>query len=119
MSCAARAVTTHGHAGVAVLLTGLSGSEVDDRPRAARALLERTDRTVSMLDGDIVRRMLSSSLGFSREHRELNIRRIGYVAAEVVRHGGIAVCAPIAPYAATRAEFEPWSSRSASCCWFT
>ena len=94
-------------AGVAVLLTGLSGSGKSTIARALHdSLLERTDRTVSMLDGDIVRRMLSSELGFSRSHRELNVRRIGYVAAEVARHGGIAICAPIAPYASTRREFR-------------
>jgi sulfate adenylyltransferase len=94
-------------AGVAVLFTGLSGSGKSTLARALReALLERTDRTVSMLDGDIVRRMLSSELGFSRSHRELNVRRIGYVAAEVARHGGIAICAPIAPYTSTRHEFR-------------
>jgi sulfate adenylyltransferase len=55
-----------------------------------------------MLDGDLVRKHLSSELGFSREHRDLNILRIGYVASEITRHGGVAICAPIAPYAATR-----------------
>jgi sulfate adenylyltransferase len=59
---------------------------------------------VTLLDGDLVRKHLSSELGFSREHRDLNIRRIGYVAAEIVRHGGIALCAPIAPYDAVRRE---------------
>jgi sulfate adenylyltransferase len=66
------------------------------------ALLERGDRTVSLLDGDLVRRLLSAGLSFSREDRDLNIARIGYVATEVARHGGIAICAPIAPYAAAR-----------------
>jgi sulfate adenylyltransferase len=66
--------------------------------------VRRSGRTVSLLDGDVVRRMLSKGLTFSREDRELNIRRIGYVAAEITRHGGVAVCAPIAPYAAGRAE---------------
>jgi sulfate adenylyltransferase len=94
-----------GGRGVTVLLTGYSGSGKSTIARAlCDALLERTDRTVTLLDGDLVRRLLSSELTFSREHRELNVRRIGYVAAEVTRHGGIAVCAPIAPYASTRAE---------------
>jgi sulfate adenylyltransferase len=56
------------------------------------------------VDGDVARRMLSAGLGFSRADRELNVRRIGWVAAEITRHGGLAVCAPIAPYASTRAE---------------
>ena len=60
-------------------------------------------RSVTLLDGDIVRRHLSSELGFSREHRDLNILRIGFVASEITKHGGIAICAPIAPYAETRA----------------
>ena len=55
-----------------------------------------------MLDGDVVRKNLSSELGFSKEHRDLNILRIGYVASEITKNGGIAICAPIAPYAATR-----------------
>jgi sulfate adenylyltransferase len=55
-----------------------------------------------MLDGDLVRKHLSSELGFSKEHRDINIRRIGYVASEITKSGGIAICAPIAPYDATR-----------------
>jgi sulfate adenylyltransferase len=90
--------------GVVVFFTGLSGSGKSTLARDLRdALLERGDRTVSLLDGDLVRRLLSAGLTFSREDRDLNIARIGYVAAEVARHGGIAVCAPIAPYAAARA----------------
>jgi sulfate adenylyltransferase len=91
--------------GVTVLFTGLSGSGKSTVANAVHAaLLERTQRTVTLLDGDVVRTMLSSELGFSREHRDLNVRRIGYVAAEVTRHGGVALCAPIAPYASLRAE---------------
>ena len=60
------------------------------------------DRPVTLLDGDIVRKNLSSELGFSKEHRDLNIRRIGYVASEITKNGGIAICAPIAPYATIR-----------------
>src|SRR5262247_3519955 len=66
--------------------------------------LARSGRSVTLLDGDAVRRHLSSELGFSREHRDLNIRRIGYVASEITKHGGIAICAPIAPYGSTRRE---------------
>jgi len=65
-------------------------------------LLERGGRSLTVLDGDQVRKNLSSELGFSREHRDLNIRRIGYVASEITKAGGIAICAPIAPYDATR-----------------
>src|SRR5438045_9483447 len=59
-------------------------------------------RPVTILDGDLVRKHLSSELGFSKEHRDINIRRIGYVASEITKNGGIAICAPIAPYDATR-----------------
>jgi sulfate adenylyltransferase len=91
--------------GVTVFFTGLSGSGKSTVARGlVDLLLERGGRTVSLLDGDVVRRLLSHGLTFSRADRDLNIRRIGYVAAEVTRHGGIAVCAPIAPYADTRAE---------------
>jgi sulfate adenylyltransferase len=90
--------------GVVVFFTGLSGSGKSTLARDLRdALLERGDRTVSLLDGDLVRRLLSAGLSFSRADRDLNIARIGYVAAEVARHGGVAICAPIAPYAAARA----------------
>ena len=89
--------------GLVVFFTGLSGSGKSTLARDLRdALLERGDRTVSLLDGDLVRRLLSAGLTFSREDRDLNIARIGYVATEVARHGGIAICAPIAPYAAAR-----------------
>jgi sulfate adenylyltransferase len=91
--------------GLVIFLTGLSGSGKSTIAKALRdAVNERGDRTVSLLDGDLVRSLLSAGLTFSREDRDLNIARIGYVAAEVARHGGIAICAPIAPYAAARAQ---------------
>lgn len=91
--------------GLTVFFTGLSGSGKSTVARGlADAVIERGGRTVSLLDGDVVRRLLSAGLSFSKADRDLNIRRIGYVAAEVTRHGGLAICAPIAPYAATRAE---------------
>src|SRR6266566_5977534 len=65
-------------------------------------LLEMGGRSVTLLDGDVVRKHLSSELGFSKEHRDINIRRIGYVASEITKNGGIAICAPIAPYDRTR-----------------
>ncbi|REE96152.1 adenylyl-sulfate kinase [Thermomonospora umbrina] len=91
--------------GITVFFTGLSGSGKSTVARGlADALVERGGRTVTLLDGDEVRRLLSAGLTFSKADRDLNIRRIGYVAAEITRHGGVAICAPIAPYAATRAE---------------
>jgi sulfate adenylyltransferase len=89
--------------GLVVLFTGLSGSGKSTLARALHdLLLERGDRTVTSLDGDVVRRHLSKGLGFSREDRETNIARIGWVAAEISRHGGIAICSPIAPFDETR-----------------
>ena len=89
--------------GFTVFFTGLSGSGKSTIANALMVkLMEIGGRHVSLLDGDIVRKNLSSELGFSKEHRDLNIRRIGYVASEITKHGGIAICAPIAPYAATR-----------------
>jgi sulfate adenylyltransferase len=64
------------------------------------------DRPVTLLDGDIVRQNLSRELGFSKEHRDINVRRIGFVASEITKNRGIAICAPIAPYAETRAEIR-------------
>jgi sulfate adenylyltransferase len=91
--------------GVTTFFTGLSGSGKSTIAKAfAERVAEDSSRTVSLLDGDEVRRLLSSGLTFSREDRDLNIRRIGYVAAEVTRHGGVAVCAPIAPFDAARRE---------------
>ncbi len=89
--------------GLTLFFTGLSGSGKSTIAAALSARLSgQYHRPVSLLDGDRVRRLLSSGLGFSRPDREINVRRIGWVAAEVSRHGGIAVCAPIAPYASTR-----------------
>jgi len=89
--------------GFTVFFTGLSGSGKSTIANALMVkLMEMGDRPVTLLDGDIVRKNLSSELGFSKEHRDLNIRRIGYVASEITKNRGIAICAPIAPYAATR-----------------
>jgi sulfate adenylyltransferase len=89
--------------GLVVLFTGFSGSGKSTLARdLTQHIVMNTRRTVSLLDGDDVRRLLSSGLGFDRASRDLNVRRIGYVASEIARHGGIAVCAPIAPYASSR-----------------
>jgi sulfate adenylyltransferase len=89
--------------GVTIFFTGLSGS---GKSTIANVLLtkflETGGRPVTLLDGDLVRKHLSSELGFSKEHRDINIRRIGYVASEITKNGGIAICAPIAPYDAVR-----------------
>ena len=91
--------------GFTLFLTGLSGAGKSTLSQALKATLESEHRrAVTLLDGDVVREMLSSGLTFSRADRELNIRRIGFVAGEVVRHGGICVCAAVAPYASARAE---------------
>jgi sulfate adenylyltransferase len=89
--------------GFVVFFTGLSGAGKSTVANALMVkLLENGDRKVTLLDGDIVRKNLSSELGFSHEHRNLNILRIGFVATEIAKNGGIAICAPIAPYSATR-----------------
>jgi sulfate adenylyltransferase len=89
--------------GLTIFFSGLSGS---GKSTIANVLmtkfLEVGGRPVTMLDGDLVRKHLSSELGFSKEHRDINIRRIGYVASEITKNGGIAICAPIAPYDLTR-----------------
>lgn len=89
--------------GFTIFFTGLSGSGKSTVAQILIAkLMEIDDRPVTLLDGDIVRKNLSSELGFSKEHRDLNIRRIGFVASEITKNRGTAVCAPIAPYLATR-----------------
>jgi sulfate adenylyltransferase len=89
--------------GLVLFFTGLSGSGKSTLARALHDLiLEQGERTVTSLDGDVVRRNLSAGLTFSREDRETNIRRIGWVAAEISRHGGVAICSPIAPFDETR-----------------
>jgi len=89
--------------GFTVFFTGLSGSGKSTIANALMVkLMELGGRPVTLLDGDVVRKHLSSELGFSKEHRDLNIQRIGYVASEITKNGGIAICAPIAPYTAMR-----------------
>ncbi len=93
--------------GLTVFFTGLSGSGKSTIANVLLVkLLELGGRPVTLLDGDIVRKNLSSELGFSKEHRDLNIRRIGWVAMEITKNGGIAVCAPIAPYDNIRKELR-------------
>lgn len=97
-----------GHAddrGTVVFLTGLSGAGKSTVARAVRdAVVEASDLPVTLLDGDHVRRHLTAGLGFTPEDRETNVRRVGWVAAEIAHHGGLVLCSLIAPYAATRAE---------------
>ncbi|MGB2888454.1 MAG: bifunctional sulfate adenylyltransferase/adenylylsulfate kinase [Candidatus Acidiferrales bacterium] len=91
--------------GFTIFFTGLSGAGKSTIANILRVkFLEMGGRPVTLLDGDIVRKHLSSELGFSREHRDLNISRIGFVASEITKNGGIAICAPIAPYDAVRRE---------------
>ncbi|WP_297082097.1 adenylyl-sulfate kinase [uncultured Demequina sp.] len=99
--------------GVVVLFTGLSGSGKSTIARqVTRQLRAETNQRVTLLDGDEVRAMLSSGLGFSREDRELNVRRIGWVASQISAHGGIAICAPIAPYESMRQEVREMAERA-------
>ncbi len=103
--------------GFTVFFTGLSGAGKSTLAQALVSLmLERSCRPVTVLDGDEVRKHLSRGLGFSREDREANITRIGWVAGEIVRHGGIAVCAPIAPYAGSRAQARAMSEAHGGFC---
>ena len=93
--------------GLTVFMTGLSGAGKSTVARIIYSrLLEIGGRPVTLLDGDIVRRNLSSELNFSREHRDINVRRIGFVASEITKNRGIAICAPIAPYEETRREIR-------------
>jgi len=95
--------------GLVVFFTGLSGSGKSTLARAlVDLILEQGARSVTSLDGDVVRRNLSAGLTFSKEDRETNIRRIGWVAAEISRHGGVAICSPIAPFDATRQDVRSY-----------
>ena len=106
--------------GFTVFFTGLSGSGKSTVANALMVkLMEMGGRPVTLLDGDLVRKHLSSELGFSKEHRDLNIQRIGYVASEITKNGGIAICAPIAPYAATRKRVREMIEPSAASSRFT
>jgi sulfate adenylyltransferase len=98
--------------GFTVFFTGLSGAGKSTIAKGLLArLLEIGGRPVTLLDGDIVRTHLSSELGFSKEHRDINIRRIGFVASEITKNGGIAICAPIAPYDRVRQEVREMVSQ--------
>ena len=98
-----RALPEPDEQGLVLFFTGLSGSGKSTLARALHdVVLEQGERTVTSLDGDVVRRNLSKGLSFSKEDRETNIRRIGWVAAEISRHGGVAICSPIAPFDSTR-----------------
>jgi sulfate adenylyltransferase len=88
--------------GVCIWFTGLSGAGKSTTAAVLTVLLQQHGRQVTELDGDVVRTHLSKGLGFSKEDRDVNIRRIGYVASEIVRHGGVVVCAAVSPYRATR-----------------
>jgi sulfate adenylyltransferase len=91
--------------GCTIFFTGLSGAGKSTLAKALVARLGETDpRPVTLLDGDLVRQQMSPELGFSREHRAINVRRIGFAALEITRNGGLAVCAAIAPHAGVRDE---------------
>lgn len=93
--------------GITIFLTGLSGAGKSTIAKVLYArFLEIGERPVTLLDGDIVRQNLSSQLKFSKEHRDINVRRIGFVASEITKNRGIAICAPIAPYNGTRMEIR-------------
>jgi sulfate adenylyltransferase len=97
--------TIYDEEGYVLFFTGLSGS---GKSTLANELYRRysPDMDITLLDGDIVRNLISSELGFSQEHRNLNIRRIGYIASEIVKHRGIVICAAIAPYKNIRDEIR-------------
>lgn len=100
-----KAYPTRAKQGFTLFFTGLSGSGKSTIAKIVNAqLIEHGTRPVTLLDGDIVRLNLSSELGFSKPHRDLNIRRIGFVANEISKNGGVAICAPIAPYTKIRRE---------------
>lgn len=98
--------------GLTVFFTGLSGSGKSTLAKLIYAkFIEEGKRPVTLLDGDVVRQYLSNELGFSKEHRDINVKRIGFVASEINKNGGIAICAPIAPYTAVREYVRSINSR--------
>ncbi|MBI4640836.1 MAG: bifunctional sulfate adenylyltransferase/adenylylsulfate kinase [Candidatus Tectomicrobia bacterium] len=98
--------------GVCIWFTGLSGAGKSTTAEALIVLLLEQGRQVTVLDGDVVRTHLSKGLGFSKEDRDTNIQRIGFVASEIVRHGGMAICAAVSPYQATRNEVRNMVGRN-------
>ena len=90
--------------GVCIWFTGLSGSGKSTTAEILSTLLLEAGRQATLLDGDVVRTNLSKGLGFSKEDRDINVNRIGFVASEIVRHGGIAICAAVSPYRQSRNE---------------
>ncbi len=110
-----RAYPPKNEQGITLFFTGLSGAGKSTLAKTlVSRFLEIGGRSVTLLDGDIVRKNLSSNLGFSKEHRDLNILRIGFVANEITKHGGIAICAPIAPYRETRRKIRETISATGS-----
>lgn len=94
-----KVILSRKHKGLTLFFTGLSGSGKSTLAKLVYAkFIEQGDRPVTLLDGDVVRTNLSSELGFSKEHRDINVKRIGYVASEITKNRGVAICAPIAPY---------------------
>lgn len=99
--------------GVCLWFTGLSGSGKTTTADRVVPMLEERGRTVTVLDGDVVRTHLSRGLGFNREDRDENVRRVGFVAAEIARHGGMTVCALVSPYRSTRDEVRTMVNETA------
>jgi sulfate adenylyltransferase len=107
-----RAYPPRSKQGFTLFVTGLSGAGKSTLAKVLMVrFMEMRDRPVTLLDGDIVRKNLSSELTFSKEHRNLNITRIGFVASEITKNGGIAICAPIAPYEESRRQNRELISR--------
>ncbi|WP_018085572.1 adenylyl-sulfate kinase [Desulfurispora thermophila] len=93
--------------GLVIFLTGLSGAGKTTIAEALnKEISKRFGRAITLLDGDVIRKILSSELGFSKEDRNINVKRVSFVAAEIAKHGGLVICAMIAPYCDSRREFR-------------